>query len=790
VTQPARALPTLLVVSATLAVLIAALHAPVFSRGALITPAGMQYGQWPFKPYARDMVARGALLEENPALSDLMFQVYPWQLYTARSLQGGWIPLWNPYSYCGVPFVANAQSAVFYPLHWPAWILPSMRVFTFAILMKMLLAGLFMTVFLRGLGCGPAACVLGSVSFALCGFMTAWLGYAHTNAAIALPLLMHAARSMAARPSAGAFLLLAFAGAGQYLGGHPETSLHIVGVSAIYFLCRLPASRRPRLAAGLFAGGSLLGFTLASVQMLPFLEYLRGSAALGQRQSLAGMDPPLPADALMTLLLPGWFGSPVSSTGPGTWRGPVPWQALAVYAGAGVLLAAVVALSWWRRSRFFAATALVAGLVVYGPPAARAALRWIPVLGISSNNRLLLVVSFCLATLAALGLDGVATAEPDVRRRMTRIAITLLAALPLVALALGPGLAGGGGPAGARLAAAVVGGTAALMVLAIARPARGRIYLIGVVAVTCVDMFLFAARYNPHADEAALFPPTRLTDFLRQDGAADMVRGGRLMTVGWSMRPEMQMPYWLSSIEGYDAMEFSRYRHLLDLAGVDHIHQTGEVPDASRPLIDLLGTRYLVTPPGAVVSGGAMRMAYDGVDGRVFVNETARPRFSFARRAGGRDDPEKTLARLAAGRVDLDREVMLEPGASGPPSESGEDAVAPLITLQRSTPGSLDLEVGDRAAAGWLVVSDAWDAGWQARVDGEPAGLLRANYVFMAVPLPAGRAAHVALTYRPLSFRVGVWLSLGSLLFAILVGLTGRAWKDAASPSPLPETRT
>jgi uncharacterized membrane protein YfhO len=78
--------------------------------------------------------------------------------------------------------------------------------------------------------------------------------------------------------------------------------------------------------------------------------------------------------------------------------------------------------------------------------------------------------------------------------------------------------------------------------------------------------------------------------------------------------------------------------------------------------------------------------------------------------------------------------------------------------------------VGGHEAPGWLVVSDAYDDGWHATVNGRDARLVRANGVFMAIPLPAGEA-EVALTYRPLSFRVGAWISGFSLLFAIIAGL-------------------
>ena len=40
-------------------------------------------------------------------------------------LRAGGLPLWNPYLFLGVPFLANPQAAVLYPLHWPlSWLRP------------------------------------------------------------------------------------------------------------------------------------------------------------------------------------------------------------------------------------------------------------------------------------------------------------------------------------------------------------------------------------------------------------------------------------------------------------------------------------------------------------------------------------------------------------------------------------------------------------------------------------------------------------------------------------------
>ena len=47
---------------------------------------------------------------------DFMDQFYAFARYEATRLQAGQLPLWNPYTFAGHPFIADVQSAVFYPL--------------------------------------------------------------------------------------------------------------------------------------------------------------------------------------------------------------------------------------------------------------------------------------------------------------------------------------------------------------------------------------------------------------------------------------------------------------------------------------------------------------------------------------------------------------------------------------------------------------------------------------------------------------------------------------------------
>ncbi|MGH2370321.1 MAG: YfhO family protein, partial [Chloroflexota bacterium] len=72
-----------------------------------------------------------------------------------------------------------------------------------------------------------------------------------------------------------------------------------------------------------------------------------------------------------------------------------------------------------------------------------------------------------------------------------------------------------------------------------------------------------------------------------------------------------------------------------------------------------------------------------------------------------------------------------------------------------------------------LFLADLAYPGWKAYLDGVETPIYRANYLFRAVYVPAGRHT-VEFVYRPLSFRLGLLITLVALLATVgaLVGLT------------------
>ena len=69
-----------------------------------------------------------------------------------------------------------------------------------------------------------------------------------------------------------------------------------------------------------------------------------------------------------------------------------------------------------------------------------------------------------------------------------------------------------------------------------------------------------------------------------------------------------------------------------------------------------------------------------------------------------------------------------------------------------------------------LVLNDTNYPGWRAYLNGQPAEMLTANFLFRGVLLPAGKST-VEFKYQPWSFRIGGGISLAALAILTLLVL-------------------
>lgn len=112
-------------------------------------------------------------------------------------------------------------------------------------------------------------------------------------------------------------------------------------------------------------------------------------------------------------------------------------------------------------------------------------------------------------------------------------------------------------------------------------------------------------------------------------------------------------------------------------------------------------------------------------------------------------------------------EVAVAPTDEPLPPSTPHPPPSPVPFTQRTN--NLSRLTVDAPVPGLLVVMDPWFPGWRAEVDGQRAPVLRANYAFMAIPVPAGRH-EVVLRYRPTTLLPGL-----ACVLAVLGGAGGWA---------------
>ena len=80
-----------------------------------------------------------------------------------------------------------------------------------------------------------------------------------------------------------------------------------------------------------------------------------------------------------------------------------------------------------------------------------------------------------------------------------------------------------------------------------------------------------------------------------------------------------------------------------------------------------------------------------------------------------------------------------------------------------------------------LLVTENYFPGWRAQLNGQPVRIYPTDLTFRGVFVPAG-ASQVEMIYRPWAFRIGLWISLCTVLGAVAVApILGKVSSGPAS---------
>ncbi len=705
--------------------------------------------------------------------NDLSNMFLHWLRFAVSSVQQGRLPLWNPHLFSGVPFVANPQPALFYPPTWLALLMPVTRAFGWIIVLHFWIGGAGMYAWLRSEGASVAGALVGGVVFTFSGYVFVRVYAGHLGVittGVWLPVILWAFRCAVARRSWKLAVVGGLPVGLSILAGHTATFIYVaLGLAAYVVFCAWQETRflslrlwkNPVSLAGVML---IVGLALAAVQLLPMAELAMHST----RQAAPSYDFASrfswPPGYLLTLLTPNFFGEPAVT---GYWGDGI-YDEFIFYVGVLPLLLALLGTrSRHRLTPFLLTLGLGALLLAFGKYSSLHPLfyHFVPLFKLTRAP----ARAGFLFTLAAAALAGLTvTALQDSGEEKEEQRVRLLE------------------PLNRSLVLTVAGGAALLIVLGFAafawgresNPSAGRLWHLSNQVTIFLLFFLLAAglltawRNDPtrRAGLGALalglvvfdlwtfggglvnaVPVPHSSYWRKTNQTVAEPQAERVLP--WDLNDFYQnggMAYGLRSVYGYDPLVLARYEAFV-----------ASRPDYRARTYDLLNARYLMTtaPLEASDHPDAPRLLLDERNAYVYERPNALPRAWLASRAEVLDD-EAILTRIHEPDFDPRETALLESALAceGAPGESE-------IEITRYEGNHIEARV--QGGGGWLVFSEVYYPGWRATLDGQPAQLVRADYVLRALCVPEG-VHRVAMVYDPPLLKLGLAIT-GLTLLVIIV---------------------
>lgn len=630
----------------------------------------------------------------------------------------------------------------------------------------------------------------------------------------------------------------------QFFAGHIEISLYVLIVSGYYTACRLLvlAWRHGWRSVFVPAGQALalvaVGGALAAVQMVPLYElvtrnFRQGSASYEQVISWA-----FSWRQVFTFLIPDFWGNP-SHTGyfdlitgqytPVTvnYHGePIQYIMASlvknyVEAGSylGVLPLALALIAVIKvRNRYtwaFLGLAIASLLFTFGAPTYKILFYLVPGWNqLHTPFRWVFPYTVCTTVLAGLGAGWLAREAAVARDRLLRgvswglllaggagllgLALSFVFREQSVALAdrvlarmgtLQAGFASGQMLYSYQFRNLLIFACALLasgLVLLAARrgwrlavPFGGRITWRSLaVGVVTAELFVWGGGFNPATAPALLeFVPPAI-EFLKADDELYRITGYG----DDSLHPNAPMIHGISDIRGYDSIipkQYTDFMGLIEEQGLlahNRIARLGKAESLDSPLLDLLNVKYVATE--GTIDRPGYRKVYDG-ELRLYLNEDYLPRAFVVHDAILAPDEAAVAAELTRPAFDPRKVAVLEEASAGALGPLDLAAVGSAARVEEYKPTRVTVRA-DMAGAGLLVLADSYFPGWRAFVDGQEVEVLRADYNFRAVYLPAGEH-EVVFRYVPNSFVLGGFTTLvatGALILALIYALWNRYYRE------------
>ncbi len=235
---------------------------------------------------------------------------------------------------------------------------------------------------------------------------------------------------------------------------------------------------------------------------------------------------------------------------------------------------------------------------------------------------------------------------------------------------------------------------------------------------------------------------------------------------------EARTSYYHASLGGYHGAKIRRYQDLVEYCispetqELINAFQSG-TPDLSQfGVLNMLNTRYLVY--GSEAANIIRNPAANGNAWLVASLETV-------------NGPDEEISRTC--ELDTRNTAVADQTRFEVAAKSFENSGS--ITVQEYSPDEITYSY-ENPGEGLAVFSEIYyPEGWEVYIDGEPADLIRVNYVLRALQVPAGSHT-IHMEFRPAAYYVGDTIILVSsiVMLVIFAGGLYMGWRQFTGTAP------
>ncbi len=745
-------------------------------------------------------------------ISDQYLAGYAFREFGAHALRTtGGFPMWNPYIFGGMPYVAAMHGDIFYPTFLLRMMMPTDVAMTLGFMVHVFLAGLFTYYFLRAWGLGFYPALIGGLAYMMGGPLASYVSPGHDGKLFVSALTPLALWMLVRGMRDGrywAYGVLALTVGLAVLSPHPQLLQYMLLLSGAFALFLTFSSRTDSAALeaktrytrlALAAVAVAVGLLMGAVQFLPVMQYVPWSPRAGGRGYEYATTFSFPIEELINTYVPQFSGI------LGSYWGRNGIHLHSEYLGASVLVLAGLGFgaiaSVRRRSfaRFWLGVLIVALVWSLGGETPFFRLVYAIVPGTKffrAPSTMFYVVAFAIAMFAALAVERVIALQFARRYLMGwGIAAALLLVLGVSGglTSMAETIAGvqradmAEANAGALVfgslrsfiaVAATVGVLFALMSGRL-KPVVGMWILTAVVAI---DLWSVEKLYWQFSAPAAqLYASDSIIDYLK-----GIKEPGRVLALQLSRQSDAQRDPYLSTesnglmihgirqLLGYHGNELGRYDVLT-------AKDSGYRNIVNPQLWHVLNVRYLLTDVDSVPIPGLTRLAgpvKNAAGSTEYLYQLpGENAYAWVAPVIVKAGDEPVLNTVLDPRFDAPRVALVDSAApvTGPQITSMPPATGIAVHTVSYAPGRVSLELASPAPAGSaLVVSENYYPGWTATADGKSALVVRTDFVLIGVVLPTG-ARHIELTFTSPTFERGKMITLVALALALLGIIAGVA---------------